>query len=61
MESIACNGALLGAVLPKLFWLYPCDEGEWATGGVNPGALLEGALDLLITVHSRVLHCTALL
>ena len=61
MESIACNGALLGAVLPKLFWLYPCDEGEGATGGVNPGALLEGALDLLITVHSRVLHCTALL
>ena len=58
MESIACSGALLGAVHPKLFWLYPFDEGEWATGGVNPGALLEGALDLLMVITAE--YCTAL-
>ena len=55
MESIACSGALLGAVFPKLFWLYPCDEGEGATGGVNPGALLEGALDLLMVITAVML------
>ena len=55
MESIACSGALLGAMFPKLFWLYPCDEGKVATGGVNPGALLEGALDLLMVITAVML------
>ena len=56
MESIACSGALLGAMFTKLFWLYPCDEGKVATGGVNPGALFEGALDLLMVITAVMLY-----